>query len=175
MARLSDEDLDLRPLRLDDVPLIVRWLAEPHVAAWWRDRMDLAAAVAHYQPRIDGTDPTRVRIISVLGRPAGWIQWYRWADYARHAAELDLEPGAAGLDLAIGELDLVGLGFGPRAIELLLQREVWSCPDVTACVVDPELANTRSVRMFARAGFEAVRSVVLEGETAPRQVMRRGR
>jgi aminoglycoside 6'-N-acetyltransferase len=167
--------LELRPLRLEDVPLIVRWLAEPHVAAWWRDGMDLAAAIAHYHPRIEGSDPTPVRIISVRGRPAGWIQWYRWADYPRHAAELGAGPDAAGLDLAIGEPDLVGLGIGPRAIEELLHREIWRDPGLTACVCDPELANERSLRAFAKAGFEAVRTVVLRGETTPRQVVRRRR
>src|SRR5262245_22312058 len=101
--------VDLRPLRLDDLPLMVRWLALPHVVAWWREPRDLAAATAHYGPRIAGTEPTHVRIISAGGRPAGWIQWYRWSDYPDHAAKLGVEPGAAGPDLAIGEPDLLGI------------------------------------------------------------------
>src|SRR5262249_449054 len=136
--------MDLRPLRLNDVPLIVRWLEEPHVAAWWRDGMDLAAAIAHYEPRIEGRDPTRVRISSISGRRMGGIEWYRWADYPRHAAELDVEPGAAGLDLAIGEPQLVGMGLGPRAIEQILDGEVFASADLTSCVCDPELENARS-------------------------------
>jgi aminoglycoside 6'-N-acetyltransferase len=147
----------------------------PHVDEWWHQSLDLAGVHAKYLPRIDGTEPTHVFIIEHRCRPIGWIQWYRWADYAEHAALLDAEPEAAGIDLAIGEPDMIGLGIGASAIRAFIDSVVFTDPRITACVSDPETRNRRSLRAFEKAGFAAVRMVQLPGESSTRQIMRRDR
>jgi len=62
--------LRLRPLTREDLPRLSRWLAEPHVAHWWRDPSDLASVRASYLPCIDGTDPAEVFIIEAAGLAA---------------------------------------------------------------------------------------------------------
>ena len=49
---------------------------------------------------------------------------------------------------------------------------VFSDPAITACVSDPEEANTRSVRAFEKAGFDVQRAVLLRGERSPRRIVR---
>jgi hypothetical protein len=147
----------------------------PHVDEWWHESFDLAGVHAKYLPGIEGTEPNHVFVIEHSSRPIGWIQWYRWADYAEHAVLLDAEPEAAGVDLAIGETEMIGLGIGSRALRTFVDSIVFTDPLISACVSDPETKNLRSLRAFEKAGFTAVRTVQLPGESITRQIMRRNR
>jgi RimJ/RimL family protein N-acetyltransferase len=161
-----------RALERSDFPLLQRWLSEPHVDAWWHEPLDLAGLEQKYGPRIDGIEPTRVFIIEHETQPIGWIQWYRWSDYPKHAAQLEADPSAAGIDLSIGEASLVGKGIGSSAIRQFARNVVSAVPGITAMVADPEERNGRSCRAFERAGFISVKTVELEGESVRRRVMR---
>jgi len=169
---MSDEVLSFRPLRLGDLPLLQRWLSMPHIDEWWHQPLDAAGVQAKYAPCIDGSEPTRVFLMEYRGQPIGWIQWYRWADYPRHAGLLGAEPEAAGVDLAIGEVRMLGRGLGPHAIRLFMNQVVFSDPAITACVSDPETRNTRSVRAFEKAGFQVIRTVQLPEEPSTRKIVR---
>jgi RimJ/RimL family protein N-acetyltransferase len=95
----------------------------------------------------------------------------RWSDYPKHAAQLEAEPNAAGIDLSIGEASLVGKGIGSSAIREFILNVVSAQPGITAVVTDPEERNARSCRAFEKAGFIPVRTVELEGEKVHRSVM----
>ena len=167
--------VSFRPLCRDDFPLLQRWLGAPHVAAWWRQPLSLEEVHAKYGPRVEDAEPTHVFMIDHGPRPAGWIQWYRWADYPDHARQLGAEPQTAGLDLAIGEPDLTGRGLGSGAIGRFLREIVFADPALTAVVADPEEANKSSLRAFARNGLTVTNTVQLAGEDFSRCVVRRGR
>lgn len=173
--RDEGRSVSFRPLRISDLPLVQRWLSMPHVDEWWHQSLDLADVYAKYLPRIRGTEPTHVSVIEHSGRPIGWIQWYRWADYPAHAALLGAEPEAAGIDLAIGEPESLGLGLGSCAIRAFTDSVVFVDPRIKACVSDPETRNGRSLRAFEKAGFAVVRTVQLPGESSTRQIVRRDR
>lgn len=163
--------VSFRTLDRSDFPLLQRWLSEPHVDTWWHDALDLVGLEQKYGPRIDGIEPTHVFIIELENRPIGWIQWYRWSDYPKHAARLEAEPKAAGIDLAIGDVSVVGKGIGSSAIRKFIANVVSAEPGITAIVTDPEERNGQSCRAFEKAGFIPVRTVQLEGENARRRVM----
>jgi aminoglycoside 6'-N-acetyltransferase len=167
--------ISFRPLARSDFPQLQEWLSAPHVAAWWHERLDLASVDAKYGPRVDGAEPTHVFAIELGGRPVGWIQWYVWSDYREHAAQLGAEPASAGIDLAIGELAITGLGWGPVAIGEFLSQIVFADPSVSAVVTDPEEGNLRSLSAFKKAGFTVTNTVQLAGEGFKRRVVRRDR
>jgi hypothetical protein len=55
----------IRPLSRDDLPLLHRRLAMPHVQAWWGgEPVTFDDVERKYGPRADGNDPTRVFVIS---------------------------------------------------------------------------------------------------------------
>lgn len=167
--------ISFRPLTRSDFPLLQEWLSAPHVAAWWREPFDAASVAARYGPRVDGAGPTHVFVIEHEGRPIGWIQWYLWSDYPEHASQLMAEPGTAGIDLAIGEPAMTGLGLGPIVIRDFLSQIVFRDPGVSAVITDPEEGNLRSLRAFTKAGFTMMNVVQLAGETLKRRVVRRNR
>ena len=144
----------------------------PHVESWWHERLDLAGVEAKYGPGVDGREPTHVFVIERREQRIGWIQWYRWADYPEHGARLGAESGAAGIDFAIGEPELIGQGIGPVAIRSFLEHVVFAERDIAACVSDPETQNTRSLRAFEKAGFVRAGIVQVPGEASSRTVVR---
>lgn len=167
--------ITFRPLSRSDFPLLERWLKEPHVLRWWREPLEGAELEAKYGPRIDGIEPTFVFVIDCDGRPVGWIQWYRWADYQRHARRIGAALSDAGIDLAIGAPEMIGRGLGPFVIRTFLDQVVFVDPSVTAVVSDPEASNVRSRRAFEKAGFGSGAAVVLDGEREPRVIVRLNR
>ncbi|HEX3907325.1 MAG TPA: acetyltransferase [Mycobacteriales bacterium] len=49
-------DVAFRPFAPANLPLLYRWLREPHVAEWWRNvPADLAAAEAEYGPHLEAS------------------------------------------------------------------------------------------------------------------------
>lgn len=170
-AALNTDPISFRPMRHSDLPLLQRWLQLPHVDAWWHEPLELMGVTAKYGPRIDGVQQTHMFVIEHELRAIGWIQWYRWRDYAAHAAQLGAEPTAAGVDLALGEVEMLGRGIGPAALALFIERVVFA-HDVSAVVCDPEERNTRSLRAFEKAGFRIERTIRLHGEPHNRKVVR---
>ena len=164
--------VSFRALERTDFPLLQQWLSAPHVDAWWHEPLDLRGLEQKYGPRIDGIEKVHVFIIEHEDRPIGWIQWYRWSDYPDHAAQLTTEQGAAGIDLAIGEVSSVGIGLGPIAIRRFVFGVVSIEPGIVCVVTDPEEENRRSHRAFEKAGFTQVKTVQLRGENVRRCVMR---
>lgn len=157
------QNLSFRPLAQADFPLLQRWLAAPHVNMWWRESLDLAGISAKFGPRVDGTEPTYVFVIEYSGKSIGWIQWYRWDDYSEHARQLGVNIGTAGIDLAIAELDMVGVGLGPLAILKFLEQFIFIDRNISSVVADPEVSNYRSLRAFQKAGFTPLKKVQLHG------------
>jgi len=143
--------ISFRPLERSDFPLLERWLSEPHVDAWWHEPLDLAGLEHKYGPRIDGIEPTHVFIIEHERQPIGWVQWYRWSDYPKHAAQFGAEPNAAGIDLAIGKVSALGQLPAPAAIA----RSIFACVDRACdsiyCVPEPRVRQRpqRSGRYMA--------------------------
>ena len=113
-ADATGRPVTVRPLARADLARLSGWLAEPHVARWWRDPNDLAAVTATYQPCIDGTDPTEVFVIEAGGRPAGFIQRYLTADdpdWDRAVQATGAVTGcSAGIDYLIDRDQLTGPG-----------------------------------------------------------------
>jgi aminoglycoside 6'-N-acetyltransferase len=172
---VSPEMVTFRPLGRSDFGLLERWLREPHVSAWWREPLDRAGLEDKYGRRIDGLEPTHMFVIEYAGKPVGWIQWYRWADYETHARKLRAAPEDAGVDLAIGDPVMIGLGLGPIVLQSFIREEVFADSSVTGVVCDPELLNVRSRRAFEKAGFHSSDAVVLDGETESRVIVRLNR
>ncbi|HMJ15620.1 MAG TPA: GNAT family N-acetyltransferase [Polyangiaceae bacterium] len=169
------EEIGFRALASQHLPLLQAWLTAPHVDRWWHGPQDLAGVRAKYLPRIDGREPSHVFLIESGAVPVGWIQWYRWADYPVHAAQLGASADSAGVDLAIGEVEQIGLGLGSRALRTFVDHIVFAQPGIAACLSDPQTDNTRSVRAFLKAGFAQALTIQLTGEPYTRALMRRAR
>ena len=147
------------------------WRQREHVRRWWSGVDTLDDTERKYLPRIEGDEPTEVYLIVLEERPVGLIQTYLVED-DDDPWPIELEPGTAGVDLFIGEEELVGRGLGPRIIGAFVRDVVFVKPATKACIADPDVRNETSIRAFEKAGFVRVGVFEVPGEPAPQQLLR---
>ncbi|HEX7102242.1 MAG TPA: GNAT family N-acetyltransferase [Nitrolancea sp.] len=170
---LDSQHISFRPLTRDDFALLQRWLNTPHVLEWWdKPGPTLADVEEKYLPRIEGHDPTDGFIIEFAARPIGYIQRYLIEDYPDYAQHIGLDERAAGIDLYIGEADLVQRGLGPALLKLFLHDHIFDRPDVASCVIGPAVSNAIAIRAYEKAGFVYFKTVVIPDEDEPEYLMR---
>jgi RimJ/RimL family protein N-acetyltransferase len=162
----ADGDVVIRRMRDEDAEYdrMAGWLNTPHVREWWDpdDPPATRASVrAHHGPRVAGSDATTACVIEVDGRPAGHVQFYPWAAYQQELAAIgvELEPGAYGLDILIGDPALVGVGVGTRVVDLLSRHLAEAC-GATAVALTTAVDNARAIRAYEKAGFARVQRVL---------------
>jgi aminoglycoside 6'-N-acetyltransferase len=132
----------------DDLPMIKRWLAEPHVSQWWGDPAEQYELVSG-----DLDEPAMDQyIVSADGRDFGYLQCY---DLTAWNSGFGEQPkGTRGIDLFIGETDMIERGHGSAMIRAFVdERLKRGAPRV---VTDPDPENLRALRAYEMAGFARV-------------------
>jgi aminoglycoside 6'-N-acetyltransferase len=154
-----DGDLVIRRMHADaeDVARIVNWRARPHVHEFWDPDdppPDTAQVEREYLPSTAPGSPTIGCIVELGDRPIGYIQLYPWTVDAAEAEELGIVvgPGSWGLDVFVGEEDLVDRGLGTRIVRVACgyMEEQRGASEV---VLLTEVLNARAVRAYEKAGF----------------------
>jgi 8-oxo-dGTP pyrophosphatase MutT (NUDIX family) len=159
-----------RPLALPDLPPLLEWQHAPHVARWFPEHLDLAAAERKYGPRIAGRSPTTMHVAVVDGRDVGFLQHYRVGAYPDYAAATGL-PDAIGVDYAIGLPEFTGHGLGPQLIWDYLRDVVLpSHPAAQHALASPDVANYASIRALEKAGFRQAGQMAVPGDPGPAQL-----
>jgi aminoglycoside 6'-N-acetyltransferase len=167
----ASPEFGFRFLQRSDFPDLQRWLSEPHVSRWWGEPFDSAGLDEKYRAILERTDPTFVFVITLDRTPIGMIQTYLLSDNPEYEAAVGVD-SAAGVDLLIGEPDLVGRGLGPEILRSFISRIGWpTYPEVRRYMAGPSLENVRSRRAFEKAGFSFVRTADVPGESEPEYLM----
>ncbi len=139
-----------RPMTADDLPLLQDWLARPHVAEWWHDADDFAFVSGDL-----GHHDMAQFIVSIDGRPFGYLQCYRMSDWdAGFGPQPD---GTRGIDQFIAEPDMIGCGHGSAFIRVFIEGLLRS--GTPRIVIDPSPTNPRAIRAYEKAGFVRDREV----------------
>ena len=134
-----------RPMTSADLPLIRRWLTEPHVREWWGEPSEQYALVSG-----DLDEPAMDQyIVSMAGHPFGYLQCY---DLTAWNSGFGAQPeGTRGIDLFIGEPDMIERGQGSALIRAFADARLAS--GTPRMVTDPDPTNHRAVRSYEKAGF----------------------
>jgi aminoglycoside 6'-N-acetyltransferase len=130
------------------------------------------ASIAEYREAIQGKDPTYHYLAQIDGRSAGMFQHYRIADDPKYAAVLALGEDAIGVDLFIGEPELIGLGHGPAMLRQFLRDVAFPFHRMDVCVIGPSVHNLAAIRAYEKVGFRALREVHVPDEPDPEFLMR---
>jgi len=170
---MSDPTIGFRCLERRDLPLLHTWLNRDFVLQWYSRRpQTYAEVVAKYGPRIDGHAPTRCFLIRAGERAIGYIQTYAISDYPDYSAYVQVEEGAAGVDLFIGEADYIHRGLGSAILTGFLREVIFGTTDATCCVLGPEPQNKVAIRAYEKAGFRYLKTIQLPDEPEPEYLMR---
>ncbi len=163
--RYAPADLDFAAVREVDLPLLRKWLLRPHVAEWWGTADALDELRADYIAGVDEPNATRGYIVSLRARPIGFIQSYVVKGAGGGWWESETDQGARGIDQFLAEPADLGKGLGTAMIGAFVAR-LFDDPGVTVVQTDPDPANARAIRCYARAGFRPVGVVETPGGPA---------
>ena len=138
-------DYVFRPMTSADLPLVRRWLAEPHVVQWWGDPSEQYDLVSG-----DLDEPAMDQFIVATGnRDFAYLQCYdltAWnSGFGEHPR------GTRGIDQFIGEPDMVGKGHGSAFIRAYIEGLLAN--GTPRVVTDPDPGNARAIRAYQKAGF----------------------
>ena len=135
-----------RPAEHCDLPLLRRWLQTPEVVRWWGDPAEQAALLEG-----DLSEPLMVmRIVSFNERPFAYAQDYDVGSWPQRQF-LHLPAGTRAIDAFIGEPDKIGRGHGAAFLQRLAGQLIDTGAPLVA--IDPDAANLRARRAYAKAGF----------------------
>ena len=149
-----DVRIAVRAMTRGDLDDVVAWRSSPEVHRWWSpgELSDPDRMAEKYTERVDGRSPTRMWVLEVNGRSAGFVQDYRVGDYPDYAL-LGPDPKAIGVDYAIGSDQWRGRGLGQRLLWAWMLRARARFPDATSYFAAPDHRNAASRRVLAKAGF----------------------
>jgi aminoglycoside 6'-N-acetyltransferase len=140
VVELKGDRVILRPLRADDVPLLVKIQSESSVARWWGrpDETDL-------RRQAEGESEETSFVITVGGAVAGLIQYVEENDpMYRHA----------GIDIFLSE-EFQGLGLGADAVRTLARHLIHDRGH-HRLTIDPASDNAAAIRAYEKVGFHPV-------------------
>jgi RimJ/RimL family protein N-acetyltransferase len=124
--------------------------------------------ISEYRTAMRGEDPTDLYLIELDGRPIGQLQSYLIDDHPEYAAMVGLGRPAFGIDLFIGEPDLIGKGHGPALIRAFLRDVAFPRYAVDLCVIGPTRSNAAAIRSYEKAGFRFLKTY-LEPESREKE------
>jgi aminoglycoside 6'-N-acetyltransferase len=147
----------------DDYERMVRWRNEPHVREWWdpdEPPLSLEEAEREYGPQTQPDSALTACVIEHDGHPVGYVQFYPWL--AEDTTALDIPPfddQTWGLDIFVGEPELVGRDIGSRSVDLVC-RYLYGNRGASAVALVAAKANRRALRAYEKAGFQSTASVL---------------
>jgi aminoglycoside 6'-N-acetyltransferase len=88
-------------------------------------------------------------------------------DEPEYARQLQVDPGAVGIDLFIGEAWARNRGLGSPVLRAFLDQVVFGEMGAQVAIIAPEPANARAIRAYEKAGFQWVKTVHVIDEESP--------
>jgi aminoglycoside 6'-N-acetyltransferase len=148
---VTSQPYAFRAMTAADLPLVQRWLQQPHVMEWWGDTHEQFELVSG-DLEVETMDQF---IVAHDDRPFGYIQCYDLSDwdsgFSTHPS------GTRGIDQFIGDPDMIDRGHGSAFIRAFVDNRLIA--GTPRMVTDPDPANARAIRAYEKAGFARDRLV----------------
>lgn len=151
---MSNHRISFTPLCEEHFALIHTWFNEPHVKSFYSLRTWTIDEVRQkLTPYIQGVGGMECYIISIDKTPVGYIQCYPVKEHPWDNQNLveEVIQNSAGMDFFIGEKKFIGKGLGYQILEAFLKNYIWT--RYKYCLVDPDIRNDISLRLFKKCGF----------------------
>jgi aminoglycoside 6'-N-acetyltransferase len=155
--------LAFRSLALSDMPLMHQWFNKPHVQQFYSLRAWTEQEVIQkLTPYINGEKPLSGYVVYQDDRAIGYVQTVKISDYPWPDQQFseDMVQSMAGVDLFIGEQDLLACGLGGRIMKAFLDEYIWL--KFCYCVVDPDVRNLAAIKCYEKIGFKMHRQIDTE-------------
>lgn len=146
-----------KPVDIENRQLVHDWIVQQHISEWLHG---------------DGLKNTLKDLEQIPdGEPWGrhWIAYDKKIPFAYLiTSELEkkspTDKEVITLDLFICNLDYMGKGLAVQMIHEFLLSQF---PNVDLVLIDPEMANTRAVHVYKKAGFQIIGEFIAEWHPVP--------
>ncbi|WP_432247565.1 GNAT family N-acetyltransferase [Streptomyces sanyensis] len=155
-----------------DLALLVRWMNDPAVAAFWELAGPASTTLAHLRRQLDGGSGSTPCLGELDGTPTGYFEIYR-ADLDPLARHYPARPHDMGVHLLIGAARDRGRGTGSHLLRAVADLVLDHHPACRRVVAEPDLGNTPSVAAFLSAGFRFSAEVDLPDKRAALMIRER--
>ncbi|MES3037311.1 MAG: GNAT family N-acetyltransferase [Bdellovibrionota bacterium] len=152
------------PFSENHLPHLRHWLNQEHVKKFWQESSNdqkLSEKFLIELPR-RGVWPF---VIEHKNREIGYIQYYD-ATKVGDGWWLNETSGTFGIDLMIGQPELLGQGIGPQVITEFISFTRKREPTVESIIIDPDPNNKIAIRAFEKAGFRTESEIETPGGPA---------
>ena len=169
----SKDNIKFRKLQMEDLPLMHKWLNEPHVHEWYdKDKQNTSEEITNrYAPKIREEKPTDCYIVLYENNPIAYIQTYKVNDWPEFGDYVGVDDNTASVDLFIGDSSYMGKGFGSLMLKKFLSEIIFANEKITTCIIGPEPKNTRAIKAYEKVGFKYVKIVQIPEEPDPTYIM----
>jgi aminoglycoside 6'-N-acetyltransferase len=162
-----NKNITFKALKEEHFLLLLKWLETPHVKKWWHADINwtpelIEKKYSNISKRLKLKTqiiekPMHAFMINCDGVDIGYIQYYNKHDFLPEQGydTSELPESCAAIDWYIGELDYVGKGIGPQALNIFLNEFVFKVSE--NAFVDPDTANVRAIRVYEKVGFKKIR------------------
>ncbi|PIJ48366.1 transcriptional regulator [Erwinia sp. OLTSP20] len=153
----------LRPMRAEDAALIHSWVTRDYAHFWGMQNNTPEQVASFYQALTEG-NPRAAMIGACDDKPAFLMEFYR-------AAEDDVgkfypvQPGDYGMHLLIAPADNPVKQFSWQVFTVVMDY-MFSLPEVSRVVVEPDVRNINIHRLNKRAGFRYQNTIDMGHKTA---------
>jgi len=160
-------NINFLPLSEAHFSLLLKWLEEPHIKAWWDHDINYTedlvkekytSYVKGYKLENGEKKVIHSYIIYVDNNPIGYIQIYNAYDFTRNKPLIDLLKSLAAIDFFIGNIDYIGKGIG---VETLKSFDFHGYKNI---LVDLDMDNIAAIKTYEKAGFKKIREQVDSNE-----------
>lgn len=145
----------------DDLPLIHGWVTHPHARYWGMQGYSMEQVSQEYEHISQSAD---VFVGMLNGVPVFLMERYHPKDDVV-AEHYEVEAGDRGMHILVAPPDKPVSGFTWAAFRVVMDF-IFSDPQVSRVVVEPDAGNTKVHALNARAGFEFQRVIALPSKTA---------
>ena len=134
--------------------MLLRWLSTPEVRKWWgAPEEELNSIMKHKEPGAGDVDGY---IVQVSETPTAYIQSWDATKLDENWKEEepwlhDVPKGTLGIDILIGESNMIGKGLGGNIIKAFSEK-LFS-EGAKRLMIDPDADNERAIRAYTKAGF----------------------
>lgn len=164
LHRVASDRIGFAPLTAADEDMLMRWMQEPHVGEWWGlpdEEMERVRSITRAVDRgkVAPADKTSAApderadlfVATLDGTPCAYVEL--WEPHGREGDQwyADQPSGTVAINMFVGPPDMLGRGVGSAVARACAER--LARDGVGRIVVDPDSANERAVRAYARAGF----------------------
>lgn len=153
---------EFKKLTEADLPLIRLWLEKSHVRKWWGDPDNEFALIKDGI----GHHDLSMWVVFYDGSAFAFIQDYDIAEWPQEALS-HLPPKARGIDIFIGNENMLSQGHGSNAVKIKAQRLIEQ--GAPLIIIDPDPNNIAAIRAYKKAGFKG--NNVIQTDEGPAVLM----